>query len=623
MTFYPIWFPDIVTYDSYLGPSWLTNVLMGASHDASRDDLWEQQRMRYDFPIRNRSHDEIMELLALWNVARGETHSFLFNDKLDNSGTNELLGVGDGSTITFQLRKAYTAGAQVYYRTITSLVPSSLAGIEVDGSPATYSIDESTGIVTLDTAPDVDEEVVALYFEFGVPVRFAMDWLAPYPTGPSTYSIDSISLIEVRDFYNIVDEGFVQAASGQANQAALDTNGRIFTWGNASSNGHSTGQPVTLSGSNYIPQAGIFTGNGYTPPDISYNLWLLKPHEVAGGKTDWVEVQNQAGTYIAMDSQGKLYGWGPSDLYQLGIGPTDGYEWSGIAEAWVPNGYAQIVPTLVNNDTWSKYALGWYHVLGLKSDGSVHVWGTANYDSAWGNAGTYPADSFSATPIEMTWVPGPVKLIAADWDVSAVVTEDDEIYVWGEFDGSGIGSVGTPTQLSLTIPGGTTIEEIKCSYAGVMVRLSNGDVYAAGNSVCGNSPFGVSATLQLIPGGHTFIQCDIAHYSAGALDSSGTIWVWGSGGGSFTLSRDLGYCDENFELEPVYVAGPSATGNTWISFALGGWTHCAINANKELYTWGFNAYGELGINETQASVNSSCSPIQTSPATDVNGNPAF
>ncbi|HEU0222187.1 MAG TPA: DUF2460 domain-containing protein, partial [Paracoccaceae bacterium] len=113
------------------------------------------------------------------------------------AATDQLLGVGDGVLMEFQLVKAYASGGQSYLRTILKPVAGSvkiaLDGIEAGG----WSVDVTTGRVTFVPAPGAGVSITA-GFEFDVPVRFDTDRLDITLDIERKGSIASIPLVEVR-----------------------------------------------------------------------------------------------------------------------------------------------------------------------------------------------------------------------------------------------------------------------------------------------------------------------------------------------------------------------------------------------------------------------------------------
>lgn len=397
---------------------------------------------------------------------------------------------------------------------------------------------------------------------------------------------------------------FVQVTSGQVNQAAIDNQGRLFTWGAATQWGASGTTPIPIAGTpNFSPNPAIYYDPLYWD---GTNTHMLHPYQV-GTKSDWIKVIASEYTYMAIDSEGKLYCWGEGFYGNGGWERDEQYDFDDPNNIWQAGGSIAIIPTLVNNDVWKDFALGWYHVLAQKSDGTLWIWGENN-DDDYGSA-TYPDNFISRVPIQMTWLPANIKLFDCDWGSNIIVTADDQVYVWG----TNYELYPTPTLKPLTLPGGVTIIKCECSWAGACVLLSNGEVWGLGWAFSFVNdlppPQDDGFDFRKVPGGHFFVDLSVFSQGAAALDNQGNIWGWGTG--TYTISRgglnsDDPQCDmsalDSTEV-PLLTAVDHPTGfgtYNWKTFALGGWTHCAIDTEGKLFTWGSNAYGELGVNDRNA-----------------------
>ena len=100
-----------------------------------------------------------------------------WRDGLDHASNGpQPLGTGDGATRAFQLAKIYGASVDPYVRPITKPVAGTVS-VTIDGVPTgAFTLDDTTGIVTFDTAPPAGAALAA-EFEFDVPVRFDTDRL--------------------------------------------------------------------------------------------------------------------------------------------------------------------------------------------------------------------------------------------------------------------------------------------------------------------------------------------------------------------------------------------------------------------------------------------------------------
>ena len=199
MSFHPVRFPLDVALGARGGPERVTDIVTLQSGREERNQRWAQSRRRYNAGYGIKSRADMQAVLAFFEERRGRFHSFLWRDGLDwSSNGPQPLGTGDGTTTQFQLVKRYGAAFDPYDRPITKPVAETVE-VFVDGSPTSaVEVDELTGIVTFDSAPDAGT-VLTASFAFDVPVRFDIDRLDIELTGFDAADAPAIPLIEVRE----------------------------------------------------------------------------------------------------------------------------------------------------------------------------------------------------------------------------------------------------------------------------------------------------------------------------------------------------------------------------------------------------------------------------------------
>jgi alpha-tubulin suppressor-like RCC1 family protein len=84
-----------------------------------------------------------------------------------------------------------------------------------------------------------------------------------------------------------------------------------------------------------------------------------------------------------------------------------------------------------------------------------------------------------------------------------------------------------------------------------------------------------------------------------AIKTDGTLWVWG-----YNAYGGLGINDTNTRCTPVTTF---AGGTNWKQVSYGHYHTAAIKTDGTLWTWGQNSYGQLGINAT----GNRCTPVTT------------
>ncbi len=211
MAFHDVRFPLEVAFGSSGGPERRTDIVtLGSGHE-ERNSPWADSRRRYNAGYGVRSLEDLHTVISFFEARHGRLHGFRWKDRVDYASgaygapvtpLDEELGVGDGSTTTFALKKTYQSGGASYERTIEKPVDGSVrvavAGFEqILGTD--FVLDTSTGLVTFlnGQEPGVGLSVTA-GFEFDVPVRFDTDFLEINLTSFEAGDIPAIPLVELR-----------------------------------------------------------------------------------------------------------------------------------------------------------------------------------------------------------------------------------------------------------------------------------------------------------------------------------------------------------------------------------------------------------------------------------------
>jgi uncharacterized protein (TIGR02217 family) len=96
---------------------------------------------------------ELQQLLGFFIARRGQFDSFLYTDPSDNSVTNYLLGVGNGTKREFQLLRSYGGFVEPVMNVNT------VTQVTVNGIATTAYAVGTDGLLTLNTAPAAGQVV--------------------------------------------------------------------------------------------------------------------------------------------------------------------------------------------------------------------------------------------------------------------------------------------------------------------------------------------------------------------------------------------------------------------------------------------------------------------------------
>lgn len=209
MAFHDIRFPANLSFGALGGPERRTEIVELANGYEERNTPWAASRRRYDAGFGLRALDDLEAMIAFFEARQGMLHAFRWKDWGDYRSApasrpitpfDQLLGLGDGETRAFQLRKGYASGAQTFWRDIRKPVAGSvLAGVGADELTfgVDFEVDAATGILTFARAPDVGAEVQA-GFEFDVPVRFDTDLIQISVASFKAGEVPKVPVVEVR-----------------------------------------------------------------------------------------------------------------------------------------------------------------------------------------------------------------------------------------------------------------------------------------------------------------------------------------------------------------------------------------------------------------------------------------
>lgn len=191
-------FPDDIAYGSTGGPKFSTTILGLASGYEQRNINWEEVRAEFNVGHGIKSRAQMDAVIAFFYAQEGRAHGFRFKDWADFTIATQQIGVGNGVQTAFQVVKTYTVGATTFRRPLRKLVAGTVAGITVNGSPSTNSVNVNTGVITFTSAPAIGHVVAVGAAEFDVPVRFDTDHLNITHDFWETMSWPDIPLVEVR-----------------------------------------------------------------------------------------------------------------------------------------------------------------------------------------------------------------------------------------------------------------------------------------------------------------------------------------------------------------------------------------------------------------------------------------
>ena len=313
------------------------------------------------------------------------------------------------------------------------------------------------------------------------------------------------------------------------------------------------------------------------------------PVTTFAGGTNWKQVATERVATTAIKTDGTLWTWGNNYYGALGDNTVDnrltpvttfagGANWKqvsggrkftaaiktdGTLWTWGLNTSGQLgdntttdrsipVTTFAGGTNWKQVSGGGYHTTAIKTDGTLWTWGESGYGRLGGN------DDFPSRPTPVTTFAGGTnwKQVSAALSYTTAIKTDGTLWTWGRNDHG---------QLGIDDYGNEKYTPVTTSLGGTNWK-------------------------QVVGGDNDF---------SAAIKTDGTLWTWG-----WNSQAELGVNDTTQRNIPVTTF---AGGTNWKQVSAGHIHIAAIKTDGTLWTWGFNAYGQLGDN----TVDNRCTPVTT------------
>jgi alpha-tubulin suppressor-like RCC1 family protein len=340
-------------------------------------------------------------------------------------------------------------------------------------------------------------------------------------------------------------------------------------------------------------------GNGVPSPEAVY-----LPGQVA-------QVGSSNAAYYALLTNGTLYAWGYNSRGELGDGNT--------LNSFTPvqvhfPGDVRIASIPTDADPFdTAYA--------IDTNGNVWGWGAnAGGELCMNNAQTYLTPVQISSLSDVTAVAGAAQ--HATYDAGGT------LYSCGV---NAAGQLGDGSRKPSHVPvpvqglGGAQVSAVVAGYNDVGVLLSNGQYYDWGWNSRGQLGDGTEGGYSEVPV-HVTLPGFVTQAVEGGngpsdgqtlvMLSDGSLYAWG-----VNSNGQLGTGNVTTKLSPVQIFPPS--GVTYQVLAAGGATSYAVSTAGDVYGWGSNSAGQLGIgakggdSTTPVKILSNAAPLISSTSTDV------
>ncbi len=311
----------------------------------------------------------------------------------------------------------------------------------------------------------------------------------------------------------------------------------------------------------------------------------------------------KAHTAIICGNDSAAISWGANANGELGVNDT--------LDRWLPvrvhgpgnTGFLHNIKQIVIRENFS---------VALMYDSTVWAWGY-NADGELGNDGTIDrvVPQQVHGPNNVGFLTG-ITQISAGYAHVLALKFDGTVWAWGDNTNGELGDSTTTNSLTpvqvhglLNVGFLTSVTQIAAGQQFNVVLQAGG--YALSWGLDTNGELGDSSLIDKhIPvrvhgPGNIGYLIGITSISAGgqhalALKIDSTVWSWG-----LNVNGELGNNTYgNISMVPQQVHGPSNIGFLMgITFIKAGdYFSGAIKADSTVWTWGFNSYGQLGVNDT-------------------------
>jgi uncharacterized protein (TIGR02217 family) len=189
-------------FDVVRTPLWDTTVQTAVSGKETRIARQLEPRWRWELSynvLRSAAgYNELQQLAGFFNARKGKFDTFLYQDADDNTVTNQTIGQGTGSKLTFPLLRSF-GGFNEFM-----LAPNSVSAVYINGvvqsSGWTVSMwgAANPGVITF-TTPPANNAPITADFSYYFPCRMSEDSVSFSLFISQHYRVKKFSFISVKN----------------------------------------------------------------------------------------------------------------------------------------------------------------------------------------------------------------------------------------------------------------------------------------------------------------------------------------------------------------------------------------------------------------------------------------
>ena len=250
-------------------------------------------------------------------------------------------------------------------------------------------------------------------------------------------------------------------------------------------------------------------------------------------------------------------------------------------------GGTEVTVPVPGADSFIQIAAGDSHSLALDADGNLWTWGSDLY----GQVGNGATTGDVTTPAEIT-AGTTYTHIAAGYGHSLAIDADGNLWAWGRDHHGQVGN-GAPTS-NVTAPAqittGTTYTHVAAGAYHSLALDADGNLWTWGydgdGQVGNGATTGDVTTPAEITTGTTYTNIAAGYGHSLAIDADGNLWTWGW--------DYYGQVGNGTPTGNVTAPAQITTGTTYTHVASGAVHSLALDADGNLWTWGYDGDGRVG-----------------------------
>ena len=349
--------------------------------------------------------------------------------------------------------------------------------------------------------------------------------------------------------FTILEAGGIFASTAQNQSLFISGSGRAWAWG---------------------------SGNNGQLGDNAFGVIRATPISILGTAKTFCQISAGEGHSVAIDRNGRVWGWGSNNNGQLGDNSTS----------------VRATPVSIFSAatrTFCKISAGQNFTTAIDRNGRAWGWGF-NSTGQLGNNST-------AQVTIPTSVLGAIKTfchISSGGEHTLAIDRNGRAWSWGRNSNAQLGDASITSRLTpVSVAGGVkTFCRIDAGNIHNLAIDRNGRLWAWGNN--GNGRLGDNSIMErptpvsVLGTVKTFCKISAGGNYSLAIDKNGRAWAWG-------LNQDgnLGDNTLSSRLTPVSVGGAV---KTFCHISAGGGHSLAVDRNGRVWGWGINSGGVLGNN---------------------------